>query len=398
MATVADNKLQAEISHASVNRSADEGSAPTKTICQVLHSLHVGGAEMLAYRLATQLREQFRFVFACLDDLGELGEELRNAGFPVEVLGRKAGLDVGCAVRLARFCKRHAVDLVHAHQFTPFFYSLVPKVFWRRPRVLFTEHGRTFPDFPRRKRMLFNRLMLRRKDRVVAVGGAVRQALIDNEGIPADRIDVIYNGVDLTDFSPQPERRDSVRRELRLADDEFAIMQVARLDPVKDHTTALKTMRRLSVDLPNARLFIVGDGPERAHIERQIAEWDLGNSVKMLGTRTDVSRLLQAADCFLLTSLSEGIPVTLIEAMGASVPVVATDVGGNGEVVVHDESGVLAPAEDDDQLAAGIIRLSRDASFRERVRANGRARVLRLFSEASMHDGYLHAYRDALHV
>src|SRR5690606_31756099 len=107
-----------------------------------------------------------------------------------------------------------------------------------------TEHGRFHPDRPNRKRMVFNRLMLRRRDRVIAVGQAVRNALIDNEGIPARRIGVIYNGIDLRPFqSPSPTARKATRAELGLPDESLVIIQVARLDALKDHVTAIRALR-----------------------------------------------------------------------------------------------------------------------------------------------------------
>src|SRR5262249_41513611 len=139
----------------------------SRTVCQVLHSLCVGGAEVLATRLARRLRSDYRFVFLCLDDLGSLGEELRREGFTVEVLGRRPGFDSRLIWRMACFLRREQVDLLHAHQYAPFFYGIAARLLWRRPPLLFTEHGRTFPDYPRSKRILANRLFLERRDRVV---------------------------------------------------------------------------------------------------------------------------------------------------------------------------------------------------------------------------------------
>ena len=166
-------------------------------ICHVLHGLGVGGAEVLAARLARRLRDRYRFVFVCLDELGTLGGQLRAEGFPVHVVGRRAGVDVRCMRRLTRLLREERVDIVHAHQYTPFFYTLAARLFYRHAPVVFTEHGRFHPDYPRPKRILANRLLLERRDRVVAVGETVRQALVHNEGIAAERIDVIYNGIDL---------------------------------------------------------------------------------------------------------------------------------------------------------------------------------------------------------
>ncbi len=362
-------------------------------VCQVLHTLQVGGAEVLAARLARRLRERFEFVFACLDGLGTLGAELRDEGFTVEVLGRTDGLDIGCVRRLARFAHDQQADLLHAHQYTPFFYARAPGWMGRRPPVLFTEHGRFYPDLPNRKRMVFNRIFLRRMDRVVAVGESVKRALIDNEGIPAARIDVIYNGVRLDDFQSDSVTRQEVRAELGLSPADRVAILVARLDYLKDHSTALRTAERVRRQMPDFRLLLVGEGPERPKIEAEIAQRNLGESVRLLGLRTDVRRLLSAADVFLLSSISEGIPVTLIEAMGAELPVVSTAVGGVAEVVVSNETGVLAPSGDDAALAAGLNRVLSDQPLAQRFGAAGRQRAIDIFTEQVMHDEYARIYR-----
>lgn len=366
------------------------------TICQVLHSLNVGGAEMLAARLARHLKGEFRFVFACLDELGPLGEQLREEGFLVEVLGRKKGIDFGCVRRLAALARREGAGVIHAHQYTPFFYCRAPGPLVARPPVLFNEHGRFFPDLPNRKRMLFNRLFLRGKDRVVAVGESVKQALIDNEGIPARRIDVIYNGVRLDDFSAGAELRSEVRRELGIDPAAPLAIQVARLDYLKDHCTAIRAAALVRKQLPGFRLLLVGEGPERPKIEAEIKEQGLGDAVLMVGLRTDVRRLLAAADLFLLTSISEGIPVTLIEAMGARLPVVSTAVGGIKEVVTAEETGLLAKVGDDAALAAAMVRLLKDSPLAGKLGDCGRSRAEQLFSEDDMHVRYVRLYEGML--
>ena len=208
-------------------------------ICQLLHTLQVGGAEVLAARLGRQLAGECRFVYVCLDEAGTMGEELREEGFVVEVLGRRNGVDWRCARGLASILQREQVDLVHAHQYTPFFYGLFGRLFHRKPALLFTEHGRHFPDYPRLKRKVANRLLLQRRDCVVGVGQAVRQALIDNEGIPGHRVDVIYNGIDTDNFGSVLHDREAVRRELEIGPEQFVILLVARLDYLKDHANGL---------------------------------------------------------------------------------------------------------------------------------------------------------------
>jgi glycosyltransferase involved in cell wall biosynthesis len=350
--------------------------------------LTVGGAEVLAARLARKNRERYRFVFACLDELGELGRQLDREGFPIAVFERRQGFDVRCVLRLASFFRQHDVELIHAHQYTPFFYAALARNLAGGTPILFTEHGRFFPDYRRPKRVFANKFLLRRRDRVVAVGEAVKQALIDNEGIAAERIRVIYNGVDPSEFTSETVDRQQVRSSLGLGADDFVVIQVARLDPIKDHATALRAMGRVVNQCKRARLLIVGDGPERGSIERQLAAAGLNERVKMLGTRSDVRELLAAADCFLLTSVSEGIPVTLIEAMFARLPVAATNVGGIGEVVVNGTTGILAPAGDDAALAKAIRELANCPDRRQSLGVAGFTRARDLFSEAAMHQQY----------
>lgn len=367
------------------------------TICQVLHSLTVGGAEVLAFRIARELSDRYRFVFACLDDLGPLGEQLRGEGFAVEVLDRQPGVNLGCMRRMARFWRREGVALVHAHQYTPFFYAAAARGLRSWPPVLFTEHGRWFPDYPRRKRILFNRVMLGRPDRVVAVGNSVREALIRNEGITARRIQVIYNGVDGAAFNGQPIDRDAVRREIGVAADDFVVIQVARLDQLKDHLTAIRTIQRASRRVPNIRLVLVGEGPELDLIRDEIRVRGVERHVRLLGLRHDIARLLRASDLFLLTSISEGIPVTIIEAMASGLAVVSTAVGGVPEVVLPEETGLLAPAGDDAALAEAVVRLTGDLDLCRAMGERGRVRAKDVFSQQGMQAAYQAMYREMLH-
>jgi glycosyltransferase involved in cell wall biosynthesis len=366
------------------------------TICQLLHGLRIGGAEVLAARLARQLRDRFRFVFVCLDELGTLGQQLREEGFVVEVLDRRSGLDWGCSLRLAGFLRRQRVALVHAHQYTPFFYGITARLLCHRPAVLFTEHGRHQPDYPRRKRIVANRLLLTRRDRVVGVGEAVRQALIANEGMPPRRVGVVYNGVDTEAFSNHASERAAVRREIGAGPGDWVMVQVARLDYLKDHATAVRTFERVLIGRPDAWLMLVGEGPEEEKIRQQVRDRRLGHRVRFLGLRSDIPRLLAASDVFLLTSVSEGIPVTLIEAMAAGLPVVSTRVGGVAEVVQDGETGLLAPAGDEEALAQKVLHLADRPDLCRQLGQRGRDRANRLFSERQMHAGYLRLYAEML--
>ena len=212
---------------------------------------------------------------------------------------------------------------------------------------------------------------------------------------------MLYNGVDVDAFAAAGAASGSrldARRELGVGPDELVLLQVARLDYLKDHATAVRTLARVAARAPQARLVLVGDGPERPGVEAQVRELNLGDKVRFLGLRKDVARLLPGADLFLLTSVSEGIPLTVIEAMAAGLPVVATDVGGMSEVVADGSTGLLAPARDDAALAERILRLAGDPELRRRMGAAGRARAKDRFDERRMADDYGRIYRELCHA
>lgn len=344
-----------------------------------------GGAEVLADRIGRGLSDRHGVVYACLDSVGEIGERLRGDGFTVECLERGPGIDRACMNRLAAFAKRHSVDVIHAHQYTPFFYAAASRSFWSKLPVVFTEHGRFYPDSSSLKRTIFNRLMLRKRDRIVAVGENVGKALVQFESFSRRRIEVIYNGIELGPFiqAANSENRTSLRRSLGLAPDAIVILQVARLDSIKDHATAVRAMAELATSGTDVHLAVVGDGAERSRIEKAIVDNAVAGRVHMLGLRRDVAKLLGGADIGLLTSLSEGIPLSLIEAMACGLPCVSTDVGGIREVV-SDQSGMLCPAQDSSSIASALHRLCVDAKLRSEMGEAGREIALARFSEQRM--------------
>lgn len=367
------------------------------TICHVIHALGVGGAEVLVDTMLRRLTSRYRGIVAVLDEVGEIGERLSNDGFIVEHLHRQPGIDRQCASRLRRFADKYNASLLHAHQYTPFFQAMLSRgLFGRRP-VVFTEHGRHFPDLPSRKRSAVNRLLLRKQDQLVGVGGQVRRALIDNEGLPADRVEVIYNGVDIASFAtPAGNSRAEIRNEFGISSENFLVIQVARLHRLKGHETALRAIAEAQKLVPQMRLLIVGDGEERAAIELAIASEGLQDIVQLAGNRSDVADLLAASDAFLMTSISEGIPLTIIEAMAAGLPVVSTSVGGIPEMVTHEQSGLLASAGDHFALGRALVRVCNDAELRNKLIRSGRTVAIQQFSVERMLNSYADLYEKVL--
>ena len=367
------------------------------TICHVIHALGVGGAEVLVDQMIRRMHKDFRCIVAVLDEIGEIGTRLQDDGFIVEHLHRQPGIDRGCATRLRQFADREGAEILHAHQCTPFFQAMLSRGLTGRRPVVFTEHGRHFPDTPSRKRAIVNRMLLKRCDRLFGCGAAVRQALIDNEGLPESRVEVIYNGVDLKALSkPTPGARERVRAEFGYSANDFVAVQVARLHEMKDHQTALKAVDEARHKIPGLRLLLAGDGDQRSAIEQTIQERGLEQTVTLAGTRKDIADLLSASDVFLLSSISEGIPLTVIESMAARRPVVSTAVGGLPELIEHGVSGMLAPSGDASSLSASLVQLYRNADLRNQMAEVAAGRAQEKFSLQGMLNSYRDVYYDVL--
>lgn len=361
-------------------------------VMQVLHSLEIGGAEKLAYDIAANFDSSFTFSFACLDSIGFLGDKIIGEGGNVYCLHRNKGLDFKVIKQFASLLTEKKVDIVHAHQYTPYFYSVLASVFSsRRPKVIFTEHGRHQPDKVRWKRVVFNTLFLPFTHKYTGVARFSKDSLVAFEKIPANRIDVIYNGIDLTRF-PKNYDKNTVRKELELPVNRPLIGIIARLDPIKDHKTLIDAVGLLKTEISAVVLLIVGDGPTRPSLENQVKKAGLENNVVFVGMRTDVPQLLMALDVFVLPSIMEAMSVTLLEAMSAQIPVIATDVGGNREVVIAGETGELVPVNDPETLARSLKTILADKTQSRKMGIAGRKRVEEFFTFTQMIDQYKNMY------
>jgi glycosyltransferase involved in cell wall biosynthesis len=365
-------------------------------VLHVLHTLRRAGAEVLVRDLVSRLAGRFRFVVAALDDGGPLADDLRRAGAEVHVVGRSPGFDWRCAAALRHTLLHSRIHLIHAHQYTPMTYAAAANLLAGRPaRLLFTEHGRHYPDQRRLKRLLANRLFLAgRCDRVTAVGHAVASALVRFEGLDPRRIQVIHNGIDPASMAvPDPvSARSRIRRELAIADEVPVILQVGSLRPVKNHALALDALAELHRLGCPAHLLFAGDGPLAAELQQRAAQLNLQRYVRFLGSRDDVASLWCAADVGLLTSRSEGVSVALLECMAAGKVPVATDVGGNREIIDDSVTGLLAPSGDAPAIARSLFTLLIDPPLRHRMGLAGAQRVARYFHQSSMHRAYADLY------
>jgi glycosyltransferase involved in cell wall biosynthesis len=226
--------------------------------------------------------------------------------------------------------------------------------------------------------------------RIFAVSADLRQHMIA-EGLPPDRITVVYNGVE-AGREPAPAERIEAKRALGFQQDDVLLGTVGRLDPVKELPTMIRAVAIVRASGVRCRLAIVGSGPAASALAELSQALNLGDAVGLVGYRNDIGSMLAAFDLYLNSSIHEGVSLTLLEAMAAGLPIIATRVGGNPEVVIHGQTGLLIPPRDAQALADAIRALLRSPNHRQAMGHAARARVVEQFSVDRMVRSYHQSY------
>lgn len=342
----------------------------------VLHVMQVAGAEVLTREMIRRLGDRIRPTVFCLDAVGRIGEEMVREGLDLVCLDRRPGWDWRVSLRLAKAVAERRLDVLHAHQYSPYFYAALAKARGpHRPRLILTEHGRHFPDHVSPLRRAVNRVVLAPlADAITACCKFSAEGLSKVDGFPGSRIEIIENGINVAQYGPPISKADA-KSNVGLDSSRRHLIHVARHHSVKDQPTLLRGFAAASADLPDVDLLMVGDGPLRPDLEKLAAELGIASRVKFLGIRTDIPDLMRAAEVFALTSVSEAASLTLLEAMASGLPSVLTNVGGNPEIVRHEREGLLFPRSDWAGCAAAIRRMFTDPALAERCAAAARTRA-----------------------
>jgi glycosyltransferase involved in cell wall biosynthesis len=380
--------------------SRQRRAAAERRPVHVLHMLVTtspGGGPKHVFDLVRHLpRDEFEVVVAAPRD-GVFFDRFRDLGVTTVELPLSR-LGVRHLPLAARLIRRHRIDIVHTHGKGPGLYGRLAARATGVPAV-HTFHGIHYSSYPRFGQWLYlalERRLSRLTHTIINVSRSQEAEGLALRLFRPDQSVVVVNGIDVEELD-RTIGQSLIRREmLGLGADDLVLGCVSRWDPVKRFEILLDAVRRLAARIPRLALLLVGGGGEEARIRRLAAETGLGDRVIFTGFLSNPARVYGILDVYVATSLKEGLPLAPLEAMCASLPIIATDVPGHRDVVVHGRSGLLVPPEDSAALAAAIVLLAADAERRRCMGEAGRQRVLDDFRVQSMADQTTDVYRAAL--
>lgn len=365
-------------------------------ILQVIHDLNFGGMQQVVADLATGLpSKDFDVQVLCIENLGVHQHRLYESGIRVHLIQKNSGLDISLIYRLTNFLRLFKPAIVHTHGINPFFYGSLASFFAAVPVVIQTDHARGL--FPvSKKEMLSERLLSYITTKIAAVSNGVKHDLIKYEKIPSRKIEVIYNGIQ-SSSPPSDQYIQDQKALLNISENDFVIGIGVRLSSQKAIDVLLHAFSLLYRDsFKNLLLLIAGDGEERIRLEKLAYKLSISDRTRFLGYRSDIDKLLYLFDLYILPSLWEGHPLVLLEAMAASLPIIATDIPGNNETITHGFSGLIVKPKDPTALADSCKEIILNPNLANALSKNARRTFLCKFSKEIMIQNYISLYKSLL--
>jgi sugar transferase (PEP-CTERM/EpsH1 system associated) len=366
------------------------GDTPRLRVAYLIHRLRLGGLETVAVELANSLEPtRFESSVISLATPDPRQNNLQTTRVRLVALHKPEGNHPAVIYHLYRALRALRPHIVQTHNWGTLLEGIIAAKCAGVPLVIHAEHGTIQGSWGR---LAMQRFLWRRVHKVLCVSQAHRQRLAEAVGFPSDRLMPILNGVDINAFTPRPADKEAIRADMGLELDPLYIGTVGNLRPVKNQTLLLQAAQQVCAKHHQVRVVIIGDGPLREQLMRTAEELGIHKQVRLLGARAEIPDLLNALDIFVLPSLSEGLPMSILEAMACGLPVVATSVGGVPEVVVDGETGLLVPSQDVWQLVGALETLVQQATTRLKLGQQGRQRAVEYFSLPRMVHEYQTLY------
>ena len=346
-------------------------SISMKNVLHLCESSDTGGAESVLISLVEGLDKNRYSSVVCLLSDGWLRVELEKRQIETVVIPQPHSFDVPWLVRVYRLLKDRGIHLMHSHEFaTNVYASLLSRV--TGIPVVTTAHGKNYYGDKWRRRLAYR--FVARQSVMVAVSNDLKRFLAQRVGIPPGRIRVVHNGIDLSRYKAQQSCH-AVRAELGISASQRVIGTVGNLFAIKGQTYLLRACKALASTYPNFVLLVAGEGEQLGALKKEASDIGIAGNVKFLGFRNDVPALLQSMEVFVFPSLSEGLPLSLLEALALQKPVVATNVGGIPEIVEDGVTGYLVPPRNPEALVDKILLLLHNPQIAANMGRAGRKKV-----------------------
>lgn len=358
-------------------------------IMYINFSLAVGGIETLILRICKNLDKSKFVAYVCVfESDGELQPEFEKAGIQTYIIEKGKGLDWLLPIKLIKLFKQKEIDVVHAHNQSSWLYGAIAARLANIPLV-YTEHT----IINQKKWLRIEKILSRITTQITTVADSVAKFMISKAGVRPEKVSVLYNGIDADIYNQNIGLRLN-KTEFSIKHTDLLIGNVASLLPKKDHRTLLMAFKLVVAKIPEAKLMIAGEGPMKNDLINLTSMLELKESVRFLGNRKDVPELLKIFNVFVLSSVREGLPMVLLEAMASGLPVVATAVDGNPELVAHGEAGFIVPPGNPEALAGAIISVLSDRDLAETMGAKGKKIVKDKFAFSDMIKAYENIYKN----
>lgn len=365
-------------------------------VMQVSHDLAIGGLQQVVVSLCRSIDQaKYEVSVLCLRDLGPLTEEIESLNINVRLLPQKEGkTDYLSFLKVAKIIKEEKPHILHTHNTQPLIDGTLGALLsgWR-PKIIHTDHAREFPD---KKRYMFAEwLVSHLVYKVVGVSDKTTQNLHTYEKIPWKKLVTIQNGIDQSKFE-QPIDRKRKKKELGVPEESPIIGVISRIEKVKGISYLLQAMPRIVQEFQALKLLIVGDGSERENLQIKSRQLGIQENVFFTGIRNDVHELLQILDIYVLPSISEGLPMGLLEAMAAGCPVIASNVGGIPGVVGYEGNAILVHPGQPTEIASSVIFLLKNDQKRKNMASHLKDIFVTCYSATHMSKKYTDLYDNAL--
>lgn len=351
-------------------------------IIQIMPEFGLAGAETMCENLSYELiRQGHEVVIISLYTFhSPITDRLENSGVKVVYLDKKPGLDFSIIMKLVKVFKMIKPDVIHTHRYV-MQYAIPAAIFTGIKKRIHTVHNVAIKENSKMARVL-NGVFYRGNNVIpVALSNRIKETIIKEYRLDPSRIPVIFNGIDLSKC---------VVKHNYGVKNYFTILHVGRFTEQKNHQMLIKAFSKVLKSAPNCVLQLIGDGETRLEIESLVITLQIEDKVKFLGLKDDVYNYMNSADLFVLPSLYEGMPMTLIEAMGSGLPIIATEVGGIPDILVNGQEAVLTDVKEE-ELTEAILKLYADEKERRKLGQNARNKSS-LFSAMKMAESYVEVY------